>query len=60
MAAKIDSQSETSMTGCQKFVNWILCCRDHEDEINQSIGRISLPIISGIFHQAMMILVLKT
>lgn len=38
MAAKIDSQSETSMTGCQKFVNWILCCRDQEDEINQSIG----------------------
>lgn len=41
MAAKTlerDNQSDGSLTGCQKFVNWILCCRDEEDEINPSIG----------------------
>ena len=49
MAAKIDSQSDNSLTGCQKFVNWILCCRDQEDEINPSIGRMPKKWHLGIF-----------
>ena len=42
--AKIERETPadlSKMTGCQKFVNWILCCRDDEEEINASIGSIS-------------------